>query len=137
MFFSQPTHVFLCRLPPVTMPDGTFVALGASETRFFPSTSACVARCQEETRFVLDEDACARGDLVHGLAPPVQCGHVARLDATGRFLCDTHYHKAWDCVWCEAPLPAAEAQLLTGDGWAYCSPTCQAAGEAINEEGDG
>jgi hypothetical protein len=103
------------------------------DTRRFPST-VCVARCQFETQFVMDEDAWQQGDRARGLTPPIQCGHIGRLDAAGRFLCDVHFATAWLCRWCGAYVPAPEHAPLSPQGWVYCSPACAEAVRAAEEE---
>jgi len=132
MFFSQPTETHLS-LPAVVDPDGSLWL--DTPTRYaFPRSGPCVARCQDESRFVLDDAAhdaaCARGDWTTGLTPPIQCGQVARLDPDGRFLCDYHYARNWLCVRCQAPLPSPAWQIDTEDGFSYCSPPCQAEADA-------
>jgi hypothetical protein len=59
--------------------------------------------------------------MVHGLAPPVQCSRVGRLDPWGRFLCDACYRMSWHCLWCEA--------LLSHGHGGYCSQTCEASAQ--------
>ena len=119
LFFSQPTETFLYTDTP---------------TRYtFPGRGPCVARCQHETRFVNTEVVWDMDqDPQPPCLPPVQCGRVARLDPTSRFLCDLHYRQEWICSWCDAPLPAPAQQLTGADGWSYCSPPCAAeAGEEV------
>jgi hypothetical protein len=78
---------------------------------------ACVARCQHETQFVLEEQPYDL-DTGGGFTPPVQCGIVARVDPRGRFFCFVHMQSRWSCFSCHAPLPDGEG--------GFCSPACQA-----------
>ena len=114
MFFSQPTHAYLCE-PPHLAPDGRFLALGASETRWLDALPACVARCQHQTQFFMD-DTPVDSDTPARLTPPIQCGVVAGVDALGRYLCHVHLGAYWTCHHCHAPLAA-------GMG-GFCSPAC-------------
>jgi hypothetical protein len=109
LFFSQPTLAWL-----------------PGEVRFLTDRVACVARCQEETQFVMDDQAY---DLDHqrGLTPPVQCGRVASLDPRGRFFCDYHRLCHWECYHCRAALPHGEG--------GFCTPACQADYDRLIEEG--
>jgi hypothetical protein len=117
VFFSQPTHALECTPVPAG-PDGAWEP-PTLETRRFPPT-VCVARCQDESRFVMDEPAWRQGDLARGLTPPIQCGHIGRLDAEGRFLCDMHYAKTWLCTQCGAYVPAPADAPMSPEGWIYC-----------------
>jgi hypothetical protein len=105
MFFSQPTEAIFVE-PPLLAEDGRLRALGAMKRWFLGDRAACVARCQDLTYFVLDHDAFDRGEWDRAVAPPVQCGRVARLDPLGLFLCDDCYRKRWGWRWCGASLPA-------------------------------
>src|SRR5262249_52196103 len=106
MFFSQPTESSLCR-PARLEPDGT-LWLDTPTVHRFPPPGPCVARCQHETRFVLEDAVYDLEDPEPSLTPPIQCGRVARVGPDGRWLCDTHYALAWTCAWCLGPLPPAE-----------------------------
>jgi len=129
VFFSQRTHAELA-LPVPPGPDGMF-RIGEVETRWF-DTRTCVARCQYETIFIMDDAAEARGEHARSRMPPIQCGHVARLDPTGRFLCGFHYDKAWRCGLCQEPRPAAGPVGFTDEGWGLCSVACVQASEALD-----
>ena len=116
LFFSQPTHAFLCE-PPLLAADGGFLTVGASETRWLDALSVCVARCQHQTQFCLDDQP-YNLDTGAGLTPPVQCGHVARVDRRARYFCDYHMRTRWECYHCHAVLPHGEG--------GFCGEACRA-----------
>jgi hypothetical protein len=109
MFLSQPT-----------------MAWGEGEAYFFTDWRACVARCQHETQFYLDDQPYAL-DTGAGLTPPVQCGQVASLDTRGRYFCGYHMQTRWACFHCHALVPDGEG--------GFCSQACRADFDAAAEAG--
>jgi hypothetical protein len=53
---------------------------------------------------------------------PIHCGHVAGLDAKGRYLCEEHMRQAWYCYKCSAFLPAGEYGLCETCAMPVVSP---------------
>jgi hypothetical protein len=76
---------------------------------------SCVARC---TSHVWTSEPEGR-HKTH----PIQCGQVAGIDAHGRYLCDWHWHCAWECRHCYASLPHGEG--------GYCSAACRDAAHGL------